>query len=109
LCRDGEGRTRQVIDRNGRKLVYLSDPVAGENWVLDNERKTARRIRAPGGPDMAGDLAVLRERAMAAADRALAAAGKSPRAAPPSLPGIGARAADAPGTAPTGGDLAWRR
>ena len=84
LCRDGEGRTRQVIDRNGRKLVYLSDPVAGENWVLDNERKTARRIHAPGGPDMAGDLAVLRERAMAAADRALAAAGKSPRAAPAS-------------------------
>mgnify|MGYP000104824976 CR=1 FL=1 len=44
LCRDGEGRTRQEVDRNGRKLVYLRDPVSRENWVLDPERKTARRL-----------------------------------------------------------------
>ena len=44
LCRDGEGRTRQEIDRSGRKMVYLRDPVARESWVLDPERKTARRL-----------------------------------------------------------------
>jgi hypothetical protein len=44
LCRDGEGRTRQEIERGGRKLVYLRDPVSRENWVLDTERKTARRL-----------------------------------------------------------------
>ncbi|SEL76676.1 hypothetical protein SAMN05216359_11649 [Roseateles sp. YR242] len=42
LCRDGEGRTRQEVDRQGRRLVYLRDPVSGENWLLDPERKTAR-------------------------------------------------------------------
>lgn len=44
LCRDGEGRTRQEVDRGGRKRVYLHDPVAREDWVLDPERKTARRL-----------------------------------------------------------------
>ena len=55
LCRDGEGRTRQEVDRGGRKIVYLRDPAAHESWVLDPERKTARRlglvtdIRVPDG------------------------------------------------------------
>jgi hypothetical protein len=44
LCRDGEGRTRQEVDRGGRKIVYLRDPAARESWVLDPERKTARRL-----------------------------------------------------------------
>lgn len=44
LCRDGEGRTRQETERNGRRVVYLRDPVSRENWVLDPERKTARRL-----------------------------------------------------------------
>jgi hypothetical protein len=44
LCRDGEGRTRQEIEHDGRKRVYLRDPVAREAWVLDPERKSARRI-----------------------------------------------------------------
>ncbi|MFN7694341.1 MAG: hypothetical protein ACK5O3_09900 [Burkholderiales bacterium] len=45
LCRDGEGRTRHEVQREGgNKRVYLRDPVAGEGWVLDPERKTARRI-----------------------------------------------------------------
>ncbi|WP_280153595.1 hypothetical protein [Piscinibacter sp. XHJ-5] len=48
LCRDGEGRTRQEIDRGGRKTVYLRDPVAHESWVLDPERKSARRLSAAG-------------------------------------------------------------
>lgn len=48
LCRDGEGRTRQEVDRAGRKTVYLRDPVARESWVLDPERKTARRLGGAG-------------------------------------------------------------
>ncbi len=44
LCRDGEGRTRQETERDGRKVVYLLDPGARENWVLDIEGKTARRL-----------------------------------------------------------------
>jgi hypothetical protein len=34
LCRDGEGRTRQEVERGNRRLVYLHDPVARESWVL---------------------------------------------------------------------------
>jgi len=44
LCRDGEGRTRQEVDRQGRKLVYLRDPVARDSWLLDPAAKTARRL-----------------------------------------------------------------
>lgn len=56
LCRDGEGRTRQeVTARDGRRTVYLRDPVARENWVLDPERKTARRgTRIAFGPGPEG-------------------------------------------------------
>lgn len=62
LCRDGDGRTRQEVERNGRKLVWLSDPVARQAWLLDPERKTARRI-GMHGPSMAWH-----ESAMDAAD-----------------------------------------
>jgi len=48
LCRDGEGRTRQEVERGGRKWVYLHDPVAREAWVLDSERKTARALLGAG-------------------------------------------------------------
>lgn len=44
LCRDGEGRSRQEVERNGRKIVYLRDPVAGEAWLLDPDKKTARYL-----------------------------------------------------------------
>jgi hypothetical protein len=44
LCRDGEGRTRQEVERGGRKIVYLRDPVSRESWLLDPTRKTARRL-----------------------------------------------------------------
>jgi len=47
LCRDGEGRTRQEVERGNRKLVYLRDPVSRESWVLDPQRKTARRLASP--------------------------------------------------------------
>ena len=54
LCRDSEGRTRLEQDSGGRKLVFLKDPVANENWMLDPERKTAvrlghRAVTLPGG------------------------------------------------------------
>ncbi|OWQ88540.1 hypothetical protein CDN99_16960 [Roseateles aquatilis] len=44
LCRDGEGRTRQEVERQGRRYVYLRDPVSGENWLLDPDKKTARYL-----------------------------------------------------------------
>lgn len=44
LCRDGEGRTRQEVTSGGRKMIYLRDPVAKENWLLDPERKLARPL-----------------------------------------------------------------
>jgi len=112
LCRDGEGRTRQEVDRGGRKLVYLRDPVAGEQWVLDPERKTARRLadlpppgtnEEPGGPgwraytermrDWARDFAErtrdLTERALPARPPASGALPALP--APPAPPALPAR------------------
>jgi hypothetical protein len=57
LCRDGEGRTRREVQREGRPaLVYLNDPVARERWVLDPERKTARKL----GRDLAFEWQGLR-------------------------------------------------
>lgn len=44
LCRDGEGRTRQEVERQGRRFVYLRDPVSGENWLLEPDRKVARYL-----------------------------------------------------------------
>lgn len=89
LCRDGEGRTRQVIDPGGRKLVFLHDPVAGESWVLDAERKTARRSPGSGSAafEMAGDSAAMRDWARSVADRARATAGQAPRATGGAAPG----------------------
>jgi hypothetical protein len=46
LCRDGEGRTRQDIERGGRTRVYLHDPRGRESWVLDPQRRSARRLAA---------------------------------------------------------------
>ncbi len=45
LCRDGEGRTRQEVEHNGKRSIYLNDPMAKENWALDPETKTARNLR----------------------------------------------------------------
>lgn len=54
LCRDGEGRTRREVQREGGpKVVYLNDPVAKESWVLYPEQKRAQRLR--GGPGFAFD------------------------------------------------------
>lgn len=46
LCRDGEGRTRREVQREGGpKVVYLNDPVAKESWVLYPDQKRAQRLR----------------------------------------------------------------
>ncbi len=95
LCRDGEGRTRQELERQGRKLAYLRDPVSREAWVLDAERKTARGLAAGGGEPMAWSFNEMadgpawrdyaervREWARSLADRARPASGR-PASAPP--------------------------
>jgi hypothetical protein len=43
-CRDGEGRTRQETERSGRKVVYLRDPVAKQNWTLDPQNKSVAKL-----------------------------------------------------------------
>ncbi len=54
LCRDGEGRTRREVQREGGpKVIYLNDPVAREAWVIYPEQKRVQRLRgsaawAPG-------------------------------------------------------------
>jgi hypothetical protein len=46
LCRDGEGRTRREVQREGGpKVVYLNDPVARESWVLHPDQKRVQRLR----------------------------------------------------------------
>ena len=54
LCRDGEGRTRRELQREGGpRIVYLNDPVARQAWVLYPDEKRVLRLRgsvawAPG-------------------------------------------------------------
>lgn len=54
LCRDGEGRTRREVQREGGpRVVYLNDPVARQAWVLYPDEKRVLRLRghvawAPG-------------------------------------------------------------
>lgn len=46
LCRDGEGRTRREVQREGGpKVVYLNDPVAKEAWVIYPDQKRVQRLR----------------------------------------------------------------
>lgn len=93
LCRDGEGRTRQEVDRGGRRLVYLRDPVAHESWVLDPERKTARRLgagRFAGDPQAMGEFRErVREMARSAVESARAGLAGSGGVAPmPPVPPV---------------------
>jgi len=48
-CRDSEGRVRQEFERGPRAWVFLRDPTLREVWLLDPERRVARRIN-PRGP-----------------------------------------------------------
>jgi hypothetical protein len=52
LCRDGEGRTRQDVERGGRRVAYLHDPGTRQSWLLDPERKTVHRLDRPDGPPL---------------------------------------------------------
>lgn len=46
LCRDGDGRTRREVQREGGpKVVYLNDPVARESWVIYPDQKRVQRLR----------------------------------------------------------------
>lgn len=50
LCRDGEGRTRREVQREGAaKVVYLHDPVAKESWVVYPDQKRVQRLRGAVG------------------------------------------------------------
>lgn len=113
LCRDGEGRTRQEVERDGKRRVYLRDPVAKENWVLDPEARTARRLGTPMTVSMSMNLPPvlhdsgvwrdyadrMREWARNLADRARAGGTWNPPAMPP-VPGTPGAAGTAP-AAPT--------
>lgn len=58
--RDGEGRTRLertltiagpfVISGEAPKVVFIYDPVAGANYVLDERNKLVRKMAPPGPP-----------------------------------------------------------
>lgn len=46
VCRDGEGRTRREVQREGgRRVVYLHDPISQESWVIDADGKTRRQLK----------------------------------------------------------------
>jgi hypothetical protein len=59
LCRDGEGRTRREVQREGGpKVIYLNDPVAKQSWAIYPEQKRMQRLRGnvagfQGGDDAA--------------------------------------------------------
>jgi hypothetical protein len=94
LCRDGEGRTRQEVERGGRRYVYLRDPVGGESWVLDPEHKTARRLGQRLAPiEIGQDSAAwreygerMREWSRKLSEQMRERLGREPLAAPPMPP-----------------------
>jgi hypothetical protein len=58
LCRDGEGRTRREVQREGGpKVVYLNDPVAKESWVIHPDQKRVQRLRGNAVWLQGGDAA----------------------------------------------------
>jgi hypothetical protein len=70
IARDGEGRTRREMSIGaitpfadkavGIRRVTLSDPIAGSNWLLDPEQKTATRypLTPSSGPASEGGAIV---------------------------------------------------
>lgn len=62
LCRDGEGRTRREVQREGGpRLVYLNDPVAKTSWVIYPDEKRMQKLRGSvnwaAGTDVAAQAA----------------------------------------------------
>jgi hypothetical protein len=47
-CRDSEGRLRQEFDRGNKTLVFLRDPTAREFWLMEPDRRRARRLDRQG-------------------------------------------------------------
>ena len=63
IFRDGEGRARRehTLDMVGpwaagkpHKTIFINDPVANVNWVLEPETKTARKLAVKGLPAKIG-------------------------------------------------------
>jgi hypothetical protein len=53
ICRDSEGRSRQELERNGNRRVFINDVVARQVWMLNPDRRVAFRLNgfinpAPG-------------------------------------------------------------
>jgi hypothetical protein len=60
LCRDGEGRTRREVQREGGpQVVYLNDPVAKESWVVYPDQKRVQRLRGHTAWLQGGDEAAM--------------------------------------------------
>ena len=54
-CRDTEGRMRQEFERGTKTMVFLRDPNAREFWVMEPERRRARRLDRQGPAALALD------------------------------------------------------
>ncbi|NCT83070.1 MAG: hypothetical protein GXC94_08015 [Comamonadaceae bacterium] len=58
LCRDGEGRTRREVQREGGpRVVYLNDPVAKTSWVIYPDEKRMQKLRGAVGWAAGSDAA----------------------------------------------------
>jgi hypothetical protein len=56
VCRDGEGRTRREVQREGgKRVVYLHDPTTQESWVIDGDGKTRRQLKTQLRIEHGGD------------------------------------------------------
>ncbi|NDF51440.1 MAG: hypothetical protein EB116_15405, partial [Betaproteobacteria bacterium] len=47
-CRDSDGRLRQEFERGNKTMVFLRDPTAREFWVMEPDRRRARRLDRQG-------------------------------------------------------------
>ena len=54
-CRDSEGRLRQEFERGTKTTVFLRDPTIREFWVMEPERRRARRLDRQGPAAMVLD------------------------------------------------------
>lgn len=54
LCRDAQGRTRQELSRDGRPMVFITDPLQKTRWMLDFATKTASALPVGGNANNTG-------------------------------------------------------
>ena len=50
VARDSEGRTRREQSPPNGSVVFITDPIAGENYVLESRSRTARRFASAAAP-----------------------------------------------------------